>query len=251
VTGPVCGWVLDDGNRCAVQVEAAGKLCGDHRRVEAAAKAVAARAAHARRRPAPPGLPPLADEDAAAIFEVLDRHGVAYVVIGGMAAAMWGSDLPRTTDADITPAADTANLDCLAAALAETGARLRVEGVPEGIPAPLDADTLAGRNVITMLTDHGPSMSAAVRRAPPDTPTSPPAWLSATIPVCPSPTSPTSSLPKKPPAGPKTSANSPPCDASWPGYAHPTLDRTAVPSSAASRPMSRQAVTDSWKTVRQ
>jgi hypothetical protein len=156
VTGPVCGWVLDDGNRCAVQVEAAGKLCGDHRRVEAAAKAVAARAAHARRRPAPPGLPPLADEDAAAIFEVLDRHGVAYVVIGGMAAAMWGSDLPRTTDADITPAADTANLDRLAAALAEMGARLRVEGVPEGIPAPLDADTLAGRNVITMLTDHGP-----------------------------------------------------------------------------------------------
>jgi hypothetical protein len=57
VTGPVCGWTLDDGNCCAVQVEATGKLCGDHRRVEAAAKAVAARAAHARARPAPPGLP--------------------------------------------------------------------------------------------------------------------------------------------------------------------------------------------------
>lgn len=32
--------------------------------------------------------PPLADEDAAAIFTALDRNGVAYVVIGGMAAAM-------------------------------------------------------------------------------------------------------------------------------------------------------------------
>lgn len=90
------------------------------------------------------------------MFAVLDRHLVAYVVIGGMAAAMWGSDLPRTTDADITPATDADNLKRLAAALEELGARLRVEGVPEGVPAPLDAKALAGRSVITMVTDHGP-----------------------------------------------------------------------------------------------
>lgn len=151
-----CGWPLPDGTTCPTPVGRAGDRCGEHRRAEAAAKAAQARAAHVRRRPAPPGLPPLADEDAAAIFAVLDRHRVAYVVIGGMAAAMWGSDLPRTTDADITPAADADNLQRLAAALGELGARLRVEGVPEGVPAPLDAQALAGRPVITMLTDHGP-----------------------------------------------------------------------------------------------
>jgi len=90
------------------------------------------------------------------MFATLDRHGVAYVVIGGMAAAMWGADLPRTTDADIVPAADPANLERLAAALAELGARLRVPGEPDGLPAPLDATMLAGLTTVTMLTDHGP-----------------------------------------------------------------------------------------------
>jgi hypothetical protein len=108
----------------------------------------------ARRRQQEP--PPLSDEDAAAIFAVLGRHQVAYVVIGGMAAALWGSDLPRTTDVDITPAADPANLSRLAAALAELRACLRVEGLAEGIPAPLDAEALAGRFVVTLITDHGP-----------------------------------------------------------------------------------------------
>ena len=117
MTGPVCGWILDDGSPCPIGVERDEPRCGEHRRVEAAAKAAAARAAHARQRPGPVELPPLADEDAALIFSVLDRHQVAYVVIGGMAAAMWGSDLPRTTDADITPAT---------------------------------------RPVITLITDHGP-----------------------------------------------------------------------------------------------
>lgn len=69
---------------------------------------------------------------------------------------MWGSDLPRTTDADITPATDAINLNRLADALQELSARLRVEGEPRGVPAPLDADTLAARPVLTLLTDHGP-----------------------------------------------------------------------------------------------
>ena len=100
--------------------------------------------------------PPLSDEDAAAIFSVLDRHGVDYVVIGGMAAAMWGSGLPRTTDADITPSTDAANLDRLADALRELGARLRVLGDPDGLPAPLAAAQLAGMSVLTLITRHGP-----------------------------------------------------------------------------------------------
>lgn len=152
---PSCGWPLDDGGACGEPVEE-GQRCRTHRRAEAAAKAASARAARSRPRPAPPEPPPLEDEDAAAIFSVLDRHEVAYVVIGGMAAAMWGSDLPRTTDADITPAKDRENLACLASALGELNARLRVDGVPEGITAPLDAETLATRSVLTLVTDHGP-----------------------------------------------------------------------------------------------
>ena len=100
--------------------------------------------------------PPLSDEDAAAIFAVLDRHRVDYVVIGGMAAAMWGSDLPRTTDADITPSTDVANLARLAEALDDLGARLRVLGDPSGLAAPLDGPQLAGLSVVTLTTDHGP-----------------------------------------------------------------------------------------------
>jgi hypothetical protein len=119
------------------------------------AKAAAARAA-SQRRPLPAEPPPLADEDAAAIVATLDRHEVAYVVVGGMAAAMWGSDLPRTTDVDITPAKDEENLHRLAAALGELRARLRVDGVPEGVAAPLDAETLASRSVLTLVTDYGP-----------------------------------------------------------------------------------------------
>ena len=156
MTGLTCGWPLDDGSTCPAPVDQPGARCREHQRAEAAAKAAAARAAHARRRPAPIPPPPLADEDAAAIFSVLDRHQVAYVVIGGMAAAMWGSDLPRTTDADITPATDRENLRRLADALEELGARLRVEGEPHGVPAPLDAEILADRPVINLLTDHGP-----------------------------------------------------------------------------------------------
>jgi len=90
------------------------------------------------------------------MFAALDHHGVEYVVIGGMAAAMWGADLPRTVDADIVPAGGRANLERLAAALAELGARLRVLGEPQGVRAPLDADQLAGLTVVTLLTDHGP-----------------------------------------------------------------------------------------------
>jgi hypothetical protein len=45
------------------------------------------------------------------MFATLDRHGVAYVVIGGLAAALWGAELPRTIEADIVPAADRANLE--------------------------------------------------------------------------------------------------------------------------------------------
>ncbi|MGH8961070.1 MAG: hypothetical protein ACRDWT_07655 [Jatrophihabitantaceae bacterium] len=42
------------------------------------------------------------------ILSTLDRHGVAYVLVGGYAAQLHGSTLP-TTDVDVTPATDHEN----------------------------------------------------------------------------------------------------------------------------------------------
>ena len=152
----VCGWPLGDAGVCGESVEHPGARCAAHRIVEAGQKAAAARRARARPARVVVAPPPLSDEDAAAIFAVLDRHRVDYVVIGGMAAAMWGSDLPRTIDADITPSTDAANLARLAEALNDLGARLRVLGDPYGVPAPLDAAQLAALSVLTLITAHGP-----------------------------------------------------------------------------------------------
>jgi hypothetical protein len=66
-----------------------------------------------------------------ALIELLARHGVEYVVIGGMGARLWGSPL-LTDDVDICPAGDDANLKRLAAALDEAEARFRPPGAEEG-----------------------------------------------------------------------------------------------------------------------
>lgn len=71
------------------------------------------------------------------ILRALERHGVRYVLIGGLAATLRGSPYP-TGDVDITPATDRANLGRLAAALRELEARLRVIGLDEPIEWPLD-----------------------------------------------------------------------------------------------------------------
>ena len=92
--------------------------------------------------------------DVALLFEVLSRHQVVYVLIGGLAAVYHGSPFP-TEDADITPEAGRANLIRLAAALCEINARLRTEAVPEGLPFACDADTLASVQTWDLTTDAG------------------------------------------------------------------------------------------------
>ena len=71
-----------------------------------------------------------AELDLERLVEVLGRHGVAYVMIGGMAAVTHGSPFP-TEDVDITPAPAPDNLERLSAALRELDARIRVEAVAE------------------------------------------------------------------------------------------------------------------------
>ena len=92
--------------------------------------------------------------DLARLFEVLDRHKVVYVLIGGLAAVYHGSPFP-TEDADITPKNDRPNLIRLAAALREINARIRTEAVPEGLPFACDAEALASAPTWNLTTDVG------------------------------------------------------------------------------------------------
>lgn len=88
------------------------------------------------------------------LLATLDRHGVTYVLIGGLAAVYHGSPFP-TEDVDITPDTDRANLDRLAAALRELGARVRVDSVRDGVAFPCDAESLAAVQTWNLITDAG------------------------------------------------------------------------------------------------
>ncbi len=85
------------------------------------------------------------------IFAALERHGVRYVVIGGLAATLHGSPV-MTTDADICPAREGDNLERLAQALVELRARIRTSGVPEGLAFACDATFLSRIEVALNLT---------------------------------------------------------------------------------------------------
>ncbi len=100
--------------------------------------------------------------DAPAILEVLNRLGVRYIVIGGLAAQLQGGGYP-TLDIDITPAMEKKNLELLATALREMDARLRADGLPPGgMRIPLDVRTFALVQTITFSTAMGP-LDVAVR----------------------------------------------------------------------------------------
>jgi hypothetical protein len=83
---------------------------------------------------------------------VLARHGVRFVVIGGIAAGALGSP-SETFDLDICYARDDDNLQRLASALIELEARLR--GAPEDVPFILDAKTLKAGDHFTFVTLAG------------------------------------------------------------------------------------------------
>jgi hypothetical protein len=88
-----------------------------------------------------------------AILASLVKREVRFVLIGGVAGRIWGS--PTTTnDIDICYDREQVNLDHLAGALVEIGARLR--GVDDPVPFILDAETLARGQNFTFMTDLGP-----------------------------------------------------------------------------------------------
>jgi hypothetical protein len=92
--------------------------------------------------------------DPGRILEVLHRHDVSFVVIGAVAAIAQGYPLP-TEDIDVTPAGDPENLERLAGALAELGARMRLPG-GGGLEFPIEAGFLAGNESWTLTTRFGP-----------------------------------------------------------------------------------------------
>jgi hypothetical protein len=88
------------------------------------------------------------------IVTVLAKHGVPYVLIGALAARLQG--FPRVTaDADITPSDDRENLEKLAAAVRELGARVCTDGVPEGLAFDWTASALARAVIWNLVTSAG------------------------------------------------------------------------------------------------
>jgi len=88
------------------------------------------------------------------ILEVLARHQVQCVVIGGYAAVLAGIDIV-TRDIDITPAVEPDNLQRLADALSELHAAIRVRAGEPPVPLPADPRLLARGEIWNLATDAG------------------------------------------------------------------------------------------------
>src|SRR5579863_3531801 len=83
---------------------------------------------------------------------VLNDFRVRYVVIGGIAAAAYGSPM-LTSDLDVCYSRDDSNMRALANALVALNARLR--DAPLGLPFQLDHLTLRHGDHFTFVTDAG------------------------------------------------------------------------------------------------
>jgi hypothetical protein len=87
------------------------------------------------------------------IVDALERHQVEYIIVGGLAGNILGSD-SITHDLDICYRREPANFKALAAALKDVEATLR--GAPEGLPFILDDRTLRNGDCFTFSTIGGP-----------------------------------------------------------------------------------------------
>ena len=92
--------------------------------------------------------------DPVQVLQILHRHDVRYVVIGGFAATAYGSHLP-TTDVAITPERTRENLSRLSSALLEMNARIRAEAVPQELSSAHDGASLQRISVVNLVTNHG------------------------------------------------------------------------------------------------
>ena len=88
------------------------------------------------------------------LLKTLKSHKVKFVLIGALAARLYG--FPRlTADADITPALDDANVKRLAKALKELDAKVYTESVSEGLAFDCSATMLRRAPMWNLVTSAG------------------------------------------------------------------------------------------------
>ena len=88
------------------------------------------------------------------ILRILVENEVEFLLIGGVAATLYGSNL-RTGDVDICPRRTRANLARLSAALRALAARVRADGAPGGIPFDPHPELLQRMQMLNLSTRHG------------------------------------------------------------------------------------------------
>lgn len=98
-----------------------------------------------------PDAPPLR---AAQLLSLLGKHGVRYVVVGGLAATAHGATRV-TFDVDLVPEWTDGNLEQLASALREAGAELHAPDATRPVAFPIDARSLRQFEVSTWRTSLG------------------------------------------------------------------------------------------------
>jgi hypothetical protein len=93
------------------------------------------------------------------LIEVLNRHEVEYLLVGGVAATAYGAER-ETEDADCVVRRERVNLERLAAALRELHARLRIARMSDDeakqLKVQLDGVMLENSGNSTWTTDAGP-----------------------------------------------------------------------------------------------
>ncbi len=98
-----------------------------------------------------------ANFDPERMLSVLAEYGVQFVLIGDMAAVLHG-DVGVTVDLDVVPERSDENLERLARALRELGAKIRTEGELEGLPFDYSAEffrNLSPESIVNMTTQAG------------------------------------------------------------------------------------------------
>jgi hypothetical protein len=89
------------------------------------------------------------------IVQAFNHRGVEYVVIGGYAGELHAAAVPPTRDIDFTPRATAENLSRLSQVLTDLDARIRTEGIPDGLPFSHDAASLATVGVWNLTCKFG------------------------------------------------------------------------------------------------
>ncbi|HSY52124.1 MAG TPA: hypothetical protein VLC46_25205 [Thermoanaerobaculia bacterium] len=86
------------------------------------------------------------------VLRSLNEHGVRYILIGGLAANLWGLD-NITQDVDVCYERERKNVASLVKALQSMDAHLR--GFPEGLPEIIDERTFRLGDTMTFDTKFG------------------------------------------------------------------------------------------------